>query len=119
MRLCLDIGPLLLAHQADADLDEVADDLLDITTDIAHFGELCRFDLDEGGAGELGKTARNLRLADAGRPDHQDVLRHHLVAQLVGELLAAPAVAQSDGDSALGIVLADDEPVELRHDFAG
>ena len=119
MRLRLDLGALLFAHEADADFDEIADDLFDVAADIADFGELRRLDLDERGAGQLGETAGNFRLADAGRPDHQDVLRHHLVAQLVGELLAAPAVAKRDGDSALGIVLADDEPVELRHDFAG
>jgi len=33
--------------------------------------------------------------------------------------LAAPAVAQSDGDGALGVVLADDEAVQLGDDFAG
>jgi hypothetical protein len=35
------------------------------------------------------------------------------------ELLAAPAVAQGDGDGALGVLLADDEAVEFRDDFAG
>jgi len=40
-------------------------------------------------------------------PDHQDVLRQNLLAQLGHELLPAPAVAQRDGDSALGVVLSD------------
>ena len=35
------------------------------------------------------------------------------------ELLAAPAVAQRDGDGALGVVLADDVAVELGDDLAG
>ena len=34
-------------------------------------------------------------------------------------LLAAPAVAQGDGDRALGVVLADDVAVEFGNDFAG
>ena len=34
------------------------------------------------------------------------------------ELLAAPAVAQRDGDGALGVVLADDVAVELGDDLA-
>ena len=42
----------------------------------------------------------------------------HLVAQLVGQLLAPPAIAQGHGDGALGVLLADDEPVEFRDDFA-
>ena len=32
---------------------------------------------------------------------------------------AAPAVAQSDGDGALGVLLANDEAVELGNDLAG
>jgi hypothetical protein len=35
------------------------------------------------------------------------------------ELHAAPAVAQGDGDGALGLVLADDVAVELADDLAG
>ncbi len=105
--------------QADADLDEIADDLLDVAADIADLGELGRFDLHEGRAGQLGQPARNLGLADAGRADHQDVLGHHLFAQSAFQLLAAPAVAQRNGHGALGVVLADDEAVQLGDDFAG
>ena len=65
------------------------------------------------------QAAGDLGLADAGRPDHQDVLGHHLFAQGVVELLAPPAVAQRNGDGALGILLADDVTVELGNDFAG
>ena len=43
----------------------------------------------------------------------------HLVAQIIRQLFAPPAVAQSYGDSALGILLADNEPVEFGNDFAG
>ena len=75
---------LALAHQPDARLDQVADDLLDVAADIADLGELGRLDLDERRAGELGQAARDLGLADAGRADHQDVLGQHLLAQLVG-----------------------------------
>ena len=64
---------LLLLDQADADLDEVAHDLLDVAADIADFGELGRLDLEEGRAREPGEPARDLGLAAAGRPDHQDV----------------------------------------------
>ena len=48
----LDVLAHLLAHQADGDLDQVADDLLDVAADIADLGELGRLDLDEGRAGE-------------------------------------------------------------------
>ena len=45
--------------------------------------------------------------------------RHHLLAHLAGQLLAAPTVAQRDGDGALGLLLADDVAVELGNDLAG
>jgi hypothetical protein len=50
--------------------------------------------------------------------DHQDVLRQHLFAQFRRKLLAAPAVSKGDRDGALGVVLADDEAVELGDDLA-
>src|SRR5690606_30723289 len=40
MGLGLDFGTLLVALKADADLDQIADDLLDITADITDLGEL-------------------------------------------------------------------------------
>ena len=117
--LGLDLLAALLAHHEDRDLQEIADDLLDIAADIADLGELGRLDLHEGRVGELGETARDFRLADAGRPDHQDILRQHLLAHGFGELLAAPAVAERDGDGALGVLLADDMTVEFGNDLAG
>ena len=108
-----------LARERDGNLDQVAHDLLDVAADIADFGEFGGFDLEERRAGELGEAARDFGLADAGRPDHQDVFRQHFFAQFVVELQPAPAVAQRDGDRALGVVLADDEAVEFGNDFAG
>ncbi len=115
----LHVLALSLARQRDGDLDEVAHDLLDVAADIADLGEFCGLDLEEGRAGEPGKPAGDLGLADAGRPDHQDVLRQHLLAQPVVELQPAPAIAQRDRDRALGVGLADDEAVELGDDLAG
>src|SRR5581483_9295509 len=102
-----------------ADFDKVANDLLDVAADIADLGELGGFDFEERRIGEPGEPARNLGLADAGRADHQDVLRKYFLAQFVVELQAAPAVAQGDRDCALGVGLADDETVEFGNDFAG
>ena len=81
LRAGLHVLALALAGLRDRDLDEVADDLLDVAADIADLGELGGLDLDERRAGELRQPARDLGLADAGRPDHQDVLRQHLLAQ--------------------------------------
>src|SRR5690606_33899126 len=63
--------------------------------------------------GQLGQPARDLGLAHARRPDHQDVLGRDLGAQLVLDLLAPPAVAQRNGHGTLGFLLADDVPIQL------
>ena len=107
-----------LARHVERDFDQIAHDLLDVAPDIADLGELGGFDLEERRAGEPGEAARDLGLADAGRADHQDVLRRHFLAQILRQLLAPPAVAQGDGDGALGVVLADDEAIEFGDDLA-
>src|SRR5690606_4798365 len=103
----------LLAREPDGNLHEIAHDLLHVAADLAHFGKLGGLHLDEGGAGELGEPARNLSLAHAGRADHQNVLRHHLLAQSRLELLPAPAVAKRDSHRTLCLALAADVAVEL------
>ena len=101
----------------DADVDQVADDGIDIAPDVADFGELGRFDLDKRCVGQLGQAARDLGLADAGRADHQDVLRRDLLAQRLGDLQAAPAVTQRDRHRTLRSSLPDDVLVQLVDDF--
>ena len=108
---------LLVLHQLDGDLGQIADDRLDVAADVADLGELRRFDLQERRARQPRQAPRDLRLSDAGRPDHDDVLRRDLVAQLRRELLPPPAIAQRDGHGALGRVLPDDVRVELAHDL--
>ena len=117
--LRLDRTTLLLALEADTDLHEVAHDLFDVAADIADLGEFRRLDLEKRRSGELGQSTGDLGLAAAGRADHQDVLRRDFLAQWPHELLTAPAVPQGNSDRTLGIMLADDEPVEFRDDFAG
>ena len=115
----LHVLALAFAGLRDRDFDEIADDLFDVAADIADLGEFRGLDLDEGRAGEFRQPPRDLGLADAGRPDHQDIFRQHFLAQRAGELQPAPAVAQRDGNRALGVGLADDETVEFGNDFAG
>jgi hypothetical protein len=109
---------LLLLDHRHRHLDEVAHHRLDVAADVAHFGELARLHLDEGGAGELGEAAGDLRLADAGGADHQDVLGVDLVGHRRVEALAAPAIAQRDRHRLLCRLLADDVTVELGDDLA-
>src|SRR5690606_15722969 len=108
----------LLAIELDRGVGQVADDLLDVLADVADLGEARGLHLHERRVGQRRQAPRDLGLAHAGGPDHQDVLGHHLVAQLVGQLRTAPAVAQRDRDRALGRRLADDVAVELLHDLA-
>src|ERR1700722_14970718 len=115
----LDVLAFALARQRDGDFDQVAHDLLDVAADITDLGEFRRLDLEERRAGELGEAAGYLGLADAGGPDHQNILRLHFLAQALVELQPAPAVTQRDRHRALGVALADDEAVELGNDLAG
>ena len=65
---------LLGAGAGYGQLNQIADDGLDVAADVADLGELGSLNLDERRVGELGQPAGNLGLAAAGRPDHQDVL---------------------------------------------
>jgi len=68
-------------------------------------------------AGGPSQPASKLGLTDAGRPDHDDVLRRDFVAKVALDLLTAPAVAHRDRDGALRVVLTDDVSVELDDDL--
>src|SRR5581483_98492 len=93
LRTRLDVLAFAVAGQSDGDLDQVAHDLFDVAADIADLGEFRRLDLQKRRTGKLGEAARDLRLADTGRADHQNVLRQHLFAQPIVELQAPPAIA--------------------------
>ncbi|MDT4867929.1 hypothetical protein FQZ97_1028640 [compost metagenome] len=119
MCLGLHLVALLFTHETDGRFHQITDDLFNIAANIAHFGKLGGLNLDERGAGKLGQTTGDFRLANAGWSDHQNVFWHDLFAHLAFQLLATPAIAQSDGHGALGVVLADDEAVKLGDDFTG
>jgi len=107
------------ADQVDRGIDQVAHHGLDVAADVPHLGELRGFDFDERRPGESGQAAGDLGLADAGGADQDDIGRGDLVADVVGRLASAPAVADRDRDGAFGRLLADDVSIELAHDLAG
>src|SRR6185437_13352071 len=72
----------------------------------------------EGRLRQLRQSPRDLGLADAGRPDHEDVLRRDLVAQVGRNVLPAPSIAQRDRNRPLRVVLSHDIAVEFRNDLA-
>ncbi len=71
----LDVLAFPFAHLRNGNLDQVSHDLLDVASDIADLGEFRCFHLEERCARKLGETAGDFGLADAGRADHQNVLR--------------------------------------------
>ena len=107
---------LFLDH-ADGIGHEVADHLFDVAADITDFGVFRRFDFDERRTDELGQAAGDFRLADASRPDEQDILGDDFILHVFTQAFAAPAVAQGDGDGFLGFPLADDVFIQFRHDL--
>ena len=117
LRLLAHLRGPLLADELHRDLGQIADHRLDVAPDVADFGELRRLDLEERRLRQLRQPPRDLGLADAGRADHQDVLRRDLLRHLGGQLLPPHPVAQRDRDGALRLVLADDVLVELGDDL--
>ena len=113
-----DVFEFLFADHFDGDLNQVANHGFDIAADVADFGELGSFDLQEGRVGQLGEAAGDFGFADARGTDHDDVLGDDLFGHFGPELLPAHAVAQGDGDGALRVFLTDNVLVELGDDFA-
>ena len=111
------LARFLLAGLFDGGFHQVAHDGIHVLANVADFREFRRLDLDERGLGETRKPPRNLRLAHAGGPDHENVLRRDFLAQRFRYLLAPPAIAQGDGNRFLGVVLPDDMFVEFVDDF--
>ena len=101
------------------DVHEVANDAVDLATDIADLGELGGLHLDERRLREAREAPRYFGLADAGRTDHQNVLRRDFASERLIDLHAPPAIPERDGDRALGLVLADDVLVQFLDDFSG
>ena len=104
-RLDLDPRAFLLAHHLDRDFGQIADHRFDVATDVADLGVARGLDLDERRLRQTRQAAGDFGFADAGRPDHQDILGRDFVAQLGRDVLPPPSITQRDRDGALGVVL--------------
>ena len=98
---------------------QIPDDAFDVAADIADLSEFRRLDLQKRRLRQPGQPPRDLSFAAAGRADHKDVLWHDLFPHPLRKVLTPPAIAQRDRDRALGVMLTDDEPVQLGDDFPG
>ena len=115
--LVVDFFEPVFAHHVYGQFDEIAHHRLDIAADVADFGEFRSLDLDERRLREPRQPPRDLGLADACRPDHQNILRHDVFGELGREPLPPHAIAKRDRHGALRVFLADDVLVELGDDL--
>src|SRR5271155_172052 len=113
-----DFIQFFLAHHINRGFHEVADHGFHVAADVADFGVLGGFHFYEGAAGQARKASSNFRLAHTGRTDHQNIFGQNIFSKLRRQLLAADAIAQSDGHGFLGEILADDIFIQLDDDFA-
>ena len=113
--LSFDVLHFSLTHQPNRIFDQLADHAFDVTTVVANFRVLRRFDFNEWRFGQTGQAASDLGFADTRGSDHQNIFGGNFCTHFVGQLLTAPAVTNRDRDRSLGVVLADDVPIQLFH----
>ena len=85
----------------------------DVAADVAHFGELGGFHLDERRFDDFRKPSCNFRLADAGRAFHNDVFRGYLFPEFFGKLASSVTISESYGNRLFGRRLTDDVSVQF------
>lgn len=98
-------------------LYEVPHHAVDVSSDVADFGEFGGFDFDEGCCCEFGEASCYFGFSDACGADHEYVFGDDFVAHLFGEELSSPSVSECDGDGAFGVCLSDDVFVEFLYDL--
>ena len=119
----LGVGGHLFAHQItghrNRTVHQIANNLFDITPNISNLGKLGGLNLDKRGFGQFRQATADLSFSHSRWPNHQDIFRIDLIAQIIAQLLAAPPVAECHCDSAFGVFLSNDKTVQFGDDFAG
>ena len=104
----------------DRDLDEVADDLLDVAADITDFGELCRFNLDERARWRAWPAdARSRSCRRRSGPIIKMFFGSTSSRSEPVSCSRRQRLRSAIDTAALGVGLADDEAVEFGDDFTG
>jgi hypothetical protein len=103
------------SHVAIGAAHQVAHQILHITSHIARFGKLGRIRLHKGHADEVGDAANQVGFANAGRADENEVLLGvvGLFPAFHGQPDVMVMIAQCNAQNFLGLVLFDDEPVQI------
>ncbi len=111
----VDDAVLGAGHVAVGQAQQVAHHVFDVAAHIAGLGELGGIGLDERHADQVGRAADQEGLPDAGGAEEDDVLlgvvRRFLAFQ--GQAHMVVVVAEGDAEDLLGLVLLDDEAVEV------
>ncbi|EPY33221.1 ATP-dependent HslUV protease ATP-binding protein subunit HslU [Strigomonas culicis] len=118
LRLLFVLPADVLLRLRERRLVEVLDDAVHVAAVEAHLRELGRLHLHEGRVHQLREPPRNLCLAHAGGAYHEDVLRRDLLADVLRDLVAPPAVPQRHRDRLLRIALPYNVAVQLLHQLA-
>ena len=109
------LADALLAEE-NAVLNEIPDNLIDVLPVEANLCEFGCLHFHEWGAHKLRQPARNLRLAAAGWPNHQDILWHNFIPHaLRHHTVPPPSVPERHGHRPLRGLLAHDEIIEPGH----
>ena len=98
-------------------ISQVANDGVHIFAHITYFSELGGFHFDEGSVSQTSQAPGNLGLAHTRGANHQNIFRRNFCSQAWLDLLATPAIAQGNGHSAFGLLLAHDVAVQFIDDF--
>src|ERR1700688_58754 len=77
------------ANHFDGDLDQIANHGFHLAAYVTDFSKLGSFYFKKWGVRELSQSPGDFGFADAGRADHQDVLRHHFFSNFGREFLPA------------------------------
>ena len=99
------------------DFNQIADDILHIVTDIACFGKLCRIGFYERDTDQFGDASHQIRLADACRPKHHNVvfrkimLRQFRLFQTTADMVVM--VANRHGKHFFRFILTDDKAIQI------
>jgi len=89
-----------------------------VPSHVPHLGELGGLHFDERSLRQMGQTPRNLGLPHSGGADHNDVVRHNLLAEIVGHLLAPPPISQRNRHRLFGFILPDDVLIQFRYNLS-